>query len=120
MVKKGEPSSRQKRSTSPSHGADCSRDQESLYPADPEPPAPAQAFVSGLFISDVAEHIPTTLRKMPRLSEPGPLGMRAEHWYDFRSLAENSDLFVQVVAHKAEAAIPHSVLQYLKPTDHFS
>ena len=21
-------------------------------------------------------------RKMPRLSEPGPLGMREEHWYD--------------------------------------
>ena len=23
---------------------------------------------------------PTTLRTMPRLSEPGPFGMRAEHW----------------------------------------
>ena len=56
---------------------------KSLYPADPEPPAPAQAFVSGLFLSEVAEHIPTTLRKMPRLNEPGPHGMRAEHWYDF-------------------------------------
>ena len=41
----------------------------------------------------------TTLRKMPRLSEPGPLGMRAEHWYDFGSLAGNSYLFVQLVAH---------------------
>ena len=31
------------------------------------------------------------------------------------SLAENSDLFVQAVAHTAAAAaIPHSVLQYLK------
>ena len=70
--------------------------------------------MSGLFLSEVAEHIPTTLRKMPRLSEPGPLGMRAEHWYDFGSLAGNSDLFVQVVAHIAAAAIPHSVLQYLK------
>ena len=69
----------------------------SLYPADPEPPAPAQAFVSGLFLSEVAEIVPTTLRKMPRLSEPGPLGRRAEHWYDFGSLAGNSDLFVQIV-----------------------
>ena len=43
---------------------------------------------------------------MPRLSEPGPLGMRAEHWYDFRSLTGNSDLFVQVVAHIAAAAVP--------------
>ena len=51
---------------------------KSLYPADPEPPAPVQAPVSALFLSEVAEHVPTTLRKMPRLSEPGPLGMRAE------------------------------------------
>ena len=65
---------------------------KSLYPADPEPPAPTQAFVSGLFLSEVAEHIPITLRKMPRLSEPGPLGMRTEHWYDFGSLAGNSGL----------------------------
>ena len=52
---------------------------------------------------------------MPRLSEPGPLGTRAEHWYDFGSPAGNSNLFVQVVAHfAAAAAVPHSVLQYLK------
>ena len=51
---------------------------------------------------------------MPRLSEPGPLGMRAEHWYDFGSLAGNSDLFVQVIAHIAAAAVPNSVLQYQK------
>ena len=87
---------------------------KSLYPADPEPPAPASAPVSALFLSEVAEHVPTTLRKMPRLSEPGPLGMRAEHWYDFGSLAGNSDLFVQVIAHMAAAAVPSSVLQYLK------
>ena len=51
---------------------------------------------------------------MPRLSEPGPLGMRAEHWYDFGSLAVNSDLFVQVIAHIAAAAVPNPVIQYLK------
>ena len=71
---------------------------KSLYPADPEPPAPALAPISALFLSEVAERVPTTLRKMPRLSEPRPLGMRAEHWYDFGSLAGNSDLFVQVIA----------------------
>ena len=87
---------------------------KSLYPADPEPPAPLPASVSALFLSEVAEHVPTTLRKMPRLSEPGPLGMRAEHWYDFGSLAGNSDLFVQVIAHIAAAAVPSPVLQYLK------
>ena len=41
--------------------------------------------------------------------------MRAKHWYDFGSLAGNSELFVQVVAHRAAAAaVPNSVLQYLK------
>ena len=40
--------------------------------------------------------------------------MSAEHWYDFGSLAGNSDLFVQVVAHIAAAAVPNSVLQYLR------
>ena len=77
-------------------------------------PTPVQAPVSALFLSEVAEHVPTTLRKMPRLSEPGPLGMRAEHWYDFGSLAGNSDLFVQVIAHIAAAAVPNPVLQYLQ------
>ena len=90
------------------------QDIKSLCLADPEPPAPVQAPVSAPFLSEVAEHVPTTLRKMPRLSEPGPLGMRAEHWYDFGSLAGNSNLFVQVIAHIAAAAVPHSVLQYLK------
>ena len=87
---------------------------KSLYPADPEPQAPASAPISAMFLSEVAEQVPSTLRKMPRLGEPGPLGMRAEHWYDFGSLAGNSDLFVQVVAHIAAAAVPNSVLQYLK------
>ena len=87
---------------------------KSLHPTDTDPPAPAQAFVSNLFLSEVAEHVPTTLRRMPRLSEPGPLGMRAEHWYDFGSLAGNNDLFVQVTAHIAAAAVPNPVLQYLK------
>ena len=78
---------------------------KSLHPTDPEPPAPAHTSVSNLFLSEVAELIPTTLRKMPRHSEPGQLGMRAEHWYDLGSLAGNSNLFVQVVAHIAAASI---------------
>ena len=40
--------------------------------------------------------------------------MHAEHSYDFGSLAVNSNMFVQVVAHIAAAAILHSVPQYLK------
>ena len=51
---------------------------------------------------------------MSRLSEPGPLGMRSEHWYDFGYLAGNSDLFVQVIAHIVAAAVPNSVLQHFK------
>ena len=47
---------------------------------------------------------------MPRLSEPGPLGMRADHWYDFGSLAGNGNFFVQVVAHIAAAAVPNTPL----------
>lgn len=87
---------------------------KSLYPVDPEPPEPISDPVSALFVSEVAAHVPSTLRKMPRLSEPGPLGMRAEHWYDFGSLTGNSDLFVQVVSHIAAASVPNSVLQYLR------
>ena len=64
--------------------------------------------MSGLLVTEVAEHIPNTLRQMPQLSEPGPPGMRAEHWCKFGSLAENSNLFVQVVAHiAAAAAVPN-------------
>ena len=40
--------------------------------------------------------------------------MRAVHWYDFGSFAGNSNLFVHVVAHIAAAAVPNSVLQYLR------
>ena len=63
---------------------------KSLNPTDPDPAAPAQAFVAHLFLSEVAELVPTTLRRMPRLSEPGPFGTRAEHWYDFGVQARNS------------------------------
>ena len=81
--------------TTPSHGADCSRDQKSL------------SCRSGSCHSCPSIcGVPTTLRKMPRLSEPGPFGMRAERWYDFGDQAGNSNLFAQVV--------PHSVLQYLR------
>ena len=35
---------------------------KSRFPADPEPPAPVPAPVSALFLSEVAEHVPATLR----------------------------------------------------------
>ena len=56
---------------------------KSLYPADPEPPGPASALISALFLSEVAEQVPTALRKMPRLSEPGPnTGMILALWQE--------------------------------------
>ena len=86
---------------------------ESLHPADPGPALATRTPVSNLFLSQVAELIPNTLRRMPRLSEPGPLGRRAEHWYDGEQAGE-SNLFVQVVARIAAAAVPHSLLQNLR------
>ena len=86
---------------------------KSLYPADPEPPAPAQAFVSGQFMSEVAEHVPPHSERchdsvnQDYLACVRNIGMTSP-------LAGNSDLFVQVVAHKAAAAAPNPVLQYLK------
>ena len=100
MVKKGASlSSCQKRSTSPSHGAGCSTrltQKPQLLPR-----VSCRAYSHRKWLSTF-------------LPLPGPLGMRAEHWYDFGSLTGNSDLFVQVVAHIA-AAVANSVLQYLKP-----
>ena len=40
---------------------------KNLYP-DPEPPVSASAPISALFLSEVVEHVPTTPRRMPRLS----------------------------------------------------
>ena len=77
-------------------------------------PHPHKHLCQNLFLSEVAELITTTLRKMPRLSEAGLLGMCAEHWYDFGALvAGDRNMFVQV-AHIAAASVPHSVLLYLK------
>ena len=83
---------------------------KSLYPAHRDPAVPAQTPVSDLFLAQVAELIRNTLRRMPRLSEPGPLGMRAEHWYDFGEQAGDRNLFGQVVAHIEAAAVPHSAV----------
>ena len=35
--------------------------------------------ISHIFIFQIAEFTPLTLKRMPRLSEPGPQRMRAEH-----------------------------------------
>ena len=55
---------------------------------------------------------------MPRLSEPGPLGMRAEHWCDFGTQAGHANLFSLVIAHIATATLPDAVLQYVRVRSH--
>ena len=59
-----------------------------------------------------------TLRQMLRLSEPAPLGMRAEHWCDFGEEAGDSNLFVQVVAHIAPAATQYCSTSDLDKSHH--
>ena len=59
----------------------------SLNLVNPDTAIPSTAQVSHKFTAEVMEFIPTTLERMPRLGEPGPLGMRAEHWYDFGTQA---------------------------------
>ena len=88
--KRTSPSCCQKRTTSSSHRMNCARDQEPLS-CRPRTTGSCTSPVSALFLSEVAGHVTITLRKMPRLSEPGPLGTRAKHWFDFGSLAGNSD-----------------------------
>ena len=77
-----------------------------LYPA-----TPLNSQISHIFIFQIAEFIPITLKRMPRLSEPGPLGMRAEHWYNFGNKAGDANMFSLVMAHIATATLPDAVLQ---------
>ena len=86
----------------------------SLYPVDPDPAVTSTARVSQVFTAEITEQIPITLKRMPRQSEPGPLGMRDEHRYDFGTEAGDSDLFAQIIARIATATIPDAVLQYLR------
>ena len=53
--------------------------KKALYSTDPDPGVAAQTAVSKIFWSQIADLTPITLKRIPRLSEPGPLGMRAEH-----------------------------------------
>ena len=107
-------SSGTKRPASPSHPGHSPGDQKPLPRADPDPATPLSNQVTNIFIFDIADYIPHTLKRMPRLSEPGPLGMRAEHWYDFGTLAGDIVVFSLVMAHIATATLPDAVLQYLR------
>ena len=93
---------------------DIVQESKGLYPVDPDPAVPLNNHIPNIFIFQIAEFIPLTLKRMPRLSEPGPLGMRAEHWYDFGTQAGDANMFSLVIAHIATATIPDAVLQYLR------
>ena len=84
----------------------------SLYTVDPDPAIPLNNQVTHMFLFDIADHILSTLKRMPRLSEPGPLGMRAEHWYGLtcvlwcwhtllrpHSRMQSSNIYVQARSH---------------------
>ena len=85
----------------------------SLYPVDPDPAVPSTTRVSHVFTAEIVEHIPITLKRMPRLSEPGPLACALSTGYDFGTQAGDSDLFAWIIAHIATATIPDAVLQNL-------
>ena len=84
---------------------DIVQEIKSLYPVDPDPAIPLSNQITNTFIFQIAECIPHTLKRMPRLSEPGPLGMRAEHWYDFGTQAGDINMFSLVIAHIATATL---------------
>ena len=84
-----------------------------LYPEDRDPAVPLNSQIPHIFIFQIDEFIPITLKRMPLLSEPGPLRMRTEHWYDFGTQAGDVNMFSLVMAHIATATIPDAVLQYL-------
>ena len=93
---------------------DIVQEIKSLYSVDPNPAIPLSNQITNTFIFQIAECIPHTLKHMPRISEPGPLGMRAEHWYDFGTQAGDINMFSLVMAHIATATLPNAVLQYLR------
>ena len=77
---------------------------------DPDPAVPLNNQITHIFVFQIAEFILLTLKRMPLLSEPGPLGMRAEHWYGFGTPARDANMLSVV----ATATIPDAVLQYLR------
>ena len=81
---------------------------------DPDLATPLNNQITHIFLFEIADYIPHILKRMPRLSEPGPLGMRTEHWYDFGTQAGDINTFSLVMSHIATATLPGAVLQYVR------
>ena len=79
---------------------------KSLYPTDPDPAAPAQAFVASLFLSEVAELFPPHCVKCHDSANLDRSACVLSIGVTWRVQAGNSNLFVQVVARIAAAAVP--------------
>ena len=65
----------------------------SLYPADQDPAVAAENPRFELLLLPCCRAHPITIKRMPRLCEPGPLAVHAEHWYDFGEQAGDSTLW---------------------------
>lgn len=86
-----------------------------MYPSDPDPAVPNTGVtISARFHNLIVTQVPDTLKRMPRLSEPGPLGMRAEHWFSFSTQVGEMVVFSKVVAHLATGTVPSQVLMYFR------
>ena len=72
---------------------DIVKEIKGLNSVDPDPAVPLSNQITHIFIFHIAEFILLVLKRMPRLSEPGPLGMRAEHWYDFGTQVGDVNMF---------------------------
>ena len=79
---------------------------KSLYPTDPDPAAPAQAFVANLFLSEVAELFPPHCVKCHDSANLDRSACVLSIGVTWGVHAGNSNLFVQVVARIAAAAVP--------------
>ena len=91
------------------------RELQALYPVDPDP----AARITSTPISNATHHaiqaqVARTLKRMPRLSEPGPLGMRAEHWYDYGKDTGDASLLARAVAQLAIGDVPPEVLYFFR------
>ena len=75
---------------------------------------PDPVEIPGDYVRELASEVPKTFRSMPKLSEPGPLGMRKEHWISFMSNPEYSAQFSLLIAHLALGAIDKYSLSALK------
>ena len=91
------------------------RELQALYPTDPDPaPRITTTPISNATHTAIQAQVALTLKRMPRLSEPGPLGMRAEHWYDYGKDAGDASLLARAVAQLAIGEVPPEVLYFFR------